>query len=118
MTARILLMRLSCRTSTKGTEYVSGYLGCARVVAFCGKMRDRYGSPVWELFVAEPESKGDQRRDLPVRGQGTWDASRDLPTGDGETRLVKKERRDPREQAVQEWAARFDERWPDEAPGF
>jgi hypothetical protein len=53
---RVLLMRLSIRESAKGTPYLSGFLGCARVVAFKGK----FGNAVWEVFVAEPQPKGDQ----------------------------------------------------------
>jgi hypothetical protein len=57
---RVLLMRLSCRTSAKGNEYLSGYLGAARVIAFKAKEPDKFGNPQWEVFVAEPEPKGDQ----------------------------------------------------------
>jgi hypothetical protein len=49
------LLRLSCRTSAKGAEYLSGFLGCARVVAFKAKEPDKYGNEQWEVFVSEPD---------------------------------------------------------------
>jgi hypothetical protein len=76
MSARVLLMRLSCRTSAKGLEYTSGFLGCARVVAFKAKEQDKFGNEQWEVFVSEPEPKSDSR-DLPVRGRSTWRATAD-----------------------------------------
>jgi hypothetical protein len=58
--ARVLLMSLSQRTSAKNTEYLSGYLGKARVVGFRGKEPDKFGNPTWDIFVAEPEPKAEQ----------------------------------------------------------
>jgi hypothetical protein len=106
MTARVLLMRLAIRESAKGTPYLSGYLGCARVVAFKAKEPDRYGNEQWEVYVAEPEPKdGQQRREQPVRGQSTC-RDHDLPTG--ETRVIKNgPRRDPRQDHIDELASRF-----------
>jgi hypothetical protein len=118
MTApRVLLMRLSIRQSARGTEYLSGFLGSARVVAFKAKGPDRYGNEQWEVYVAEPEpkDKDGQRRALPTRGQSTWDATRDHDLPIGETRVHKVERRDPRQQRIDELAAQFR---PDEEPGF
>jgi hypothetical protein len=110
---RVLLMRLSIRASAKGTEYLSGFLGCARVVAFKAKEPDKYGNEQWEVYVAEPEPKGEQatapRRDLPVRGQGTWDRARDHDMPTGSTVVHRVERRDPRleyaEQVVRDFQA-------------
>jgi hypothetical protein len=118
MTARVLLMRLSIRESGRGTPYLSGFLGCACVVAFKGKEPDKYGNEQWEIFVAEPEPKGEQRREQPTRGQSTWDRSRDHDLSVGETWVIKNERRDPREEHIEELARRFDERGPDQEPGF
>jgi hypothetical protein len=75
---RVLLMTLSQRTSAKGTEYLSGWLGKARVVAFRSKEPDKYGNPQWDLFVGEPAPKddGDQRPPLPARGARTWNRAR------------------------------------------
>jgi hypothetical protein len=52
--ARVLLATLSVRTSARGTAYLSGWLGRARVVGFAGE-RDKWGNPTWNIFVAEPE---------------------------------------------------------------
>jgi hypothetical protein len=72
---RVLLMRLSIRESSKGTPYLSGFPGCARVVAFKSKEQDRWGNEQWEVFVSEPEPKSEPRPDLPVRGRATWAAT-------------------------------------------
>jgi hypothetical protein len=115
---RVLLMRLSIRESARGTEYLSGFLGAARVVAFKAKEPDRYGNEQWEVYVAEPEpkDKNGQRRDLPVKRQSTWDRARDHGLLTGETRAHKAERRDPRQEHIEDLARRFDERPPDEVP--
>jgi hypothetical protein len=87
MSARVLLMRLSCRTSSKGTEYLSGFLGCARLVAFKGKEPDKFGNSQWEVYLSEPEPRDGQRQQ-PTRGQSTWDASRDHERHDTRTRAA------------------------------
>lgn len=60
--ARVHLMTLSVRTSGKGTEYLSGYLGKARVVGFMGEP-DKYGNLTWNIYVSEPESRAEERPD-------------------------------------------------------
>ena len=55
-TRRVLLTMLSVRTSAKGRPYLSGFLGNSRVVAFEGEA-DRFGSPTWDIFVAESEPR-------------------------------------------------------------
>jgi len=55
-TKRVLLTTLSARTSSKGNEYLSGYLAKARVVAFKGQP-DRFGHETWNVYVVEPEPK-------------------------------------------------------------
>jgi len=79
---RVLLMTLSERTSAKGTSYMSGFLGRARVVAFKSKELDKYGNPQWELFVSEPEPRPEQ----PSGFRG--DRARRQPTPAGATRAV------------------------------
>ncbi len=59
---RVLLLTLSQRTSAKGNTYLAGWLGKAGVVAFRAEEPDRFGNPVWEVFVATPEPRpGDGR---------------------------------------------------------
>jgi DNA-binding cell septation regulator SpoVG len=50
----------------------------------------------------------------PVRGQSTWDRTRDIPTG----RMIehRNERADPRQEHIGELARRFDERGHEEPP--
>ena len=69
---RVLLMSLSVRTSAKGREYLSGYLGKARIVGFEGEP-DKYGNPTWNIFVAEPEPRA--ARNPPRRPQERETAS-------------------------------------------
>jgi hypothetical protein len=116
MTApRVLLMRLSCRTSAKGSEYLSGFLGCARVVAFKAKEPDRSGNEQWEVYLSEPEPKDGQRQQ-PTRGQSTWNRARDHDLPTGRTEVHRNEHRDPRQERIEELARKFDDRGPDEAP--
>ncbi len=56
--AKVLLLTLSRRTSAKGREYMSGWLGKASVVAFQGEP-DKFGNETWEVFVATPQPCGD-----------------------------------------------------------
>jgi hypothetical protein len=112
---RVLLMRLSCRTSARGIEYLSGYLGAARVVAFKAKEPDKYDNEQWEVYVAEPQPKDGQQRQQPTRGQGTWDRARDHDLPTGETREYRNQRRDPRQERIDELSSRFE---PDSEPGF
>ncbi len=55
--SRVLLTTLSRRTSTKGNEYLAGWLGKASVVAFPGEP-DKFGNPTWDLFLSHPEPRG------------------------------------------------------------
>ena len=72
MNNRVLLMTLSERTSAKGTAYMSGFLGKARVVAFKAKEPDKFGNEQWELFVSEPEPRGEvDQRQAPSPRYGT-----------------------------------------------
>jgi hypothetical protein len=59
---RVLLMRLSIRESARGTQYLAGWLGRAKVVAFKAKEPDRYGNEQWEIFVAEPEPRAEPQQ--------------------------------------------------------
>jgi hypothetical protein len=54
---RVLLMTLSERTSAKGLAYLSGWLGKAKLVGFRSKENDKYGNPVWEIYVSPPQEK-------------------------------------------------------------
>src|SRR4051794_24976465 len=58
---RVLLMQLSERTSAKGNRYLSGWLGKASVVAFQAEEPDKFGNPVWDVFVSEPQPRTERR---------------------------------------------------------
>ena len=53
---RVLLTTLSVRTSARGRQFLSGFLGKSRVIAFEGEA-DRFGNATWDIFVAEPEPR-------------------------------------------------------------
>jgi hypothetical protein len=56
---KVLLLELRDRTSAKGTRYLSGWLGKARLVAFAGEP-DETGHRVWSVYCSEPEPKRPQ----------------------------------------------------------
>jgi hypothetical protein len=57
--SKVLLMQLSECVSSRGSRYLSGYLGKASVVAFEAKEPDRFGRKCWDVFVSTPRPKAD-----------------------------------------------------------
>ena len=55
---KVLLMQLSERTSAKGTRYLSGFLGKAKLVAFLDQEPDKFGNPQWSVYASEPAPRG------------------------------------------------------------
>jgi hypothetical protein len=112
---KVMLLRLFERTSAKGNRYFTGRLGSAKLIVFeATDLPDdqRYGAEVvWNVFVqGEQDGAGDrppQRRDAPTRGQGSWGRSRDHDPPTGDTRVIKNERSDPRQERIDELASRF-----------
>jgi hypothetical protein len=66
---RVLLLQLSERTSGKGNRYLSGWLGKASVVAFQAEEPDKWGNPVWDVFVSTPEPRAEQQQSKPEARQ-------------------------------------------------
>jgi hypothetical protein len=56
---RVLLVKLTQKTSAQGRLYLSGWMGAARLVAFLADEQDRDGNPVqvWNVYAAEPQPK-------------------------------------------------------------
>jgi hypothetical protein len=52
---KVLLLELRERTSAKGTRYLSGWFGKARLVAFAGEP-DETGHRVWSVYASEPDT--------------------------------------------------------------
>jgi hypothetical protein len=75
--ARVLLATLSIRTSARGNAYLSGWLGKAQVVGFPGEA-DKYGNATWNLYVAEPEQRGE-----PPTGASSRPVPRSRPADSG-----------------------------------
>jgi hypothetical protein len=50
----VLLIQLSERVSAKGTRYLSGFLGKAKLIAFLDQEPDRFGNPQWSVYASEP----------------------------------------------------------------
>jgi hypothetical protein len=51
---RVLLVKLTQKMSAKGTVYLSGWMGAARLVGFADREPDKDGNQVWNIFAAEP----------------------------------------------------------------
>jgi len=66
MSDRVLLLILSERTSARGLTYLSGWLGKAKMVGFKAREPDKYGNPVWEIFVSEPSERPREARQAPL----------------------------------------------------
>jgi hypothetical protein len=58
---KVLLMTLWERTSARGTRYLSGFLGKAKLIGFKGEPTAD-GTPTWNLFVQEQEPKAEAER--------------------------------------------------------
>ncbi len=69
---KVLLTTLSVRTSSKGRQYLAGWLGKASLVAFEGEP-DKFGNPTWDLFLVEPEPR--DRPSQPARGSQKREAA-------------------------------------------
>ena len=69
--------RLEKRTSAKGTEYFSGFLGGARVTLLKSNETGRDGHEVWHLMVAE--GKLYPPRDAGSKSAATGDAPAETP---------------------------------------
>jgi hypothetical protein len=56
---RVLLVKLTQKTSAQGRLYLTGWMGAARLVAFLTDEQDRDGNPVqvWNVYAAEPQPK-------------------------------------------------------------
>ena len=54
---RVLLVKLSERTSQKGSTWLSGWLGAARLVGFRAKEPDKFGNPVFDVYAVEPREQ-------------------------------------------------------------
>jgi hypothetical protein len=64
------LMTLSVRTSGKGRDYMVGWLGQAKVLAFAGEP-DKFGNATWDVSLAQPEPRqGAGARGRPHRRGG------------------------------------------------
>jgi len=59
MNDKVLLAQLKERQSAKGTRYLSGWLGKARVVGFLDREAGD-GETVWQIYVQTPEDRGDR----------------------------------------------------------
>ena len=57
---RVLMVRLVQRTSARGTVYLTGWLGRARLVGFMGEP-DEQGNAVWDIYCAEPAPRQEEK---------------------------------------------------------
>jgi hypothetical protein len=56
---RVLLVKLTQKTSAQGQLYLTGWMGAARLVGFLADEEDPDGNPVqvWNVYAAEPQPK-------------------------------------------------------------
>jgi hypothetical protein len=93
---KVLIATLWQRTSGKGNEYLSGYLGKARIIGFRGDPTAD-GTPTWDLYV-QPGKEQEERG-----GSGHREAR--SPTSSSRT-------------GVQRWAPKLPSEKPADAPFF
>ena len=77
---KVLIAVLWQRTSAKGNEYLSGYLGEARVIAFRGEPTAD-GTPTWNIYLQpgkkQEEQEGHASSARPARQQqSSWPQQR------------------------------------------
>jgi hypothetical protein len=106
------------RRSAKGITYFSGFMGDVQLLLFKEGKEPHPTRPdeeviVWKLLIQERDpARRPKRQERPPAHQ----AERGIATG--EAIAERAARHDPRQEAVDEWAGRFDEHGPDEEPGF
>jgi hypothetical protein len=78
---RVLLLTLAERTSAKGTVYLAGWLGKARLVGFKSKEPDQFGNPTWEVYAQAPEPRADTAQAPEPKADSTQDPTRNAQRG-------------------------------------
>ena len=54
---RVLVLKLRQRTSERGTVYLDGWMGQAKLLGFKEAERDEYGNEVWSVYAVTPQPK-------------------------------------------------------------
>jgi hypothetical protein len=54
---KVLVLKLRQRVSAKGTTYLTGWMGSAKLVGFKDAERDEYGNEVWSVYAVTPQPK-------------------------------------------------------------
>jgi hypothetical protein len=93
---KVLIATLWQRTSCKGNDYLSGFLGKARIIGFHGQPTTD-GTPTWDLYV-QPGKEQEEHG-----GSGQREAR--SPTSSSRT-------------GVQRWAPKSEAEKPADAPFF
>ena len=83
---KVLMATLRQRTSARGNEYLSGFLGKARVIGFRGEPTAD-GTPTWDLYLQpgkEQEDDGAGRAPTAMRRTGAqrWELRQQNPPAD------------------------------------
>jgi hypothetical protein len=63
---KILLCNLWQRTSANGNEYLSGFIGKARIIGFRGEPTAD-GTPTWDIYIAPGKEQTEARAAAPRR---------------------------------------------------
>jgi hypothetical protein len=54
---KVLLLKLRQRVSAKGTTYLSGWMGSAKLVGFKDAELDEHGNEVWSVYAVTPQPR-------------------------------------------------------------
>jgi hypothetical protein len=55
--SKVLVLKLRQRTSGRGTVYLDGWMGQAKLLGFKEAERDEYGNEVWSVYAVTPQPK-------------------------------------------------------------
>ncbi len=82
---KVLIATLWHRTSERGNEYLSGFLGKARIVAFRGEPT-LDGIPTWNLYLSpgKEHEEGASRASRPRAAPARREPAQQRPATDGE----------------------------------
>jgi hypothetical protein len=55
--SRVLVLKLRQRTSERGTVYLDGWMGQAKLIGFKDAEPDEYGNEVWSVYAVTPQPR-------------------------------------------------------------
>jgi hypothetical protein len=83
--SKILIANLWQRTSANGNEYLSGFLGKARIIGFRGEPTAD-GTPTWDIYIAPGKQQSEAAEPASLRRaprRAPQQPKSETPGGDG-----------------------------------